>query len=81
MSHPAPPAPATGPAPHAHTLPPEPEEERRTTWLELFFDLVLVFAVTQLAAMLHDVPHHHHGHELAGWMEVGLLAALTGRKR
>lgn len=53
------------------------EEERRTTFLELFFDLVLVFAVTQLTAMLHDVPHHHHGHELAGAAEVGLLAGLT----
>lgn len=72
MSHPAPTDPAS-PAPPHHPA----DEERRTTWLELFFDLVLVFAVTQLAAMLHDVPHHHPGHELLGWAEVGLLAALT----
>lgn len=56
---------------------PTHEEERRTSFLELFFDLVLVFAVTQLASMLHDVPHHAHGHELAGVAEVALLAALT----
>lgn len=53
------------------------DEERRTTYLELFFDLVLVFAVTQLTGMLHDVPHHHPGHVLAGVAEIGLLAALT----
>ena len=53
------------------------DEERRTTYLELFFDLVLVFAVTQLTAMLHDVPHHHAGHEIVGAAQVGLLAALT----
>jgi low temperature requirement protein LtrA len=57
--------------------PPTEEPERRTTFLELFFDLVLVFAITQLAAMLHDVPHHHPGHELAGWAHVGLLAAMV----
>lgn len=53
------------------------EEERRTTYIELFFDLVLVFAVTQLTVMLHDVPHHHPGHELAGVAHIALLAALT----
>ncbi len=53
-----------------------PEEERRTSFLELFFDLVLVFAITQLTSMLHDVPHHHPGHELAGWAHTGLLAAM-----
>jgi len=52
------------------------EEERRTTFLELFFDLVLVFAITQLASQLHDVPHHHAGHALQGWLEVGLLATM-----
>ena len=52
------------------------EQERRTTYLELFFDLVLVFAITQLASMLHDVPHHHPGHELAGWGQVGLLSLM-----
>jgi low temperature requirement protein LtrA len=55
-----------------------PEEERRTSFLELFFDLVLVFAITKLTSMLHDVPHHHPGHELAGWAHTGLLAAMIG---
>ncbi|MFJ5234556.1 low temperature requirement protein A [Kitasatospora sp. NPDC088391] len=31
-------------------------EEKRVTWAELFFDLVFVFAVTQVSALLH---HHH----------------------
>ena len=53
-----------------------PEEERRTTYLELFFDLVLVFAITQLASMLHDVGHEGHGHAVQGWLEVGLLTAM-----
>ncbi|MFE1788931.1 low temperature requirement protein A [Streptomyces sp. NPDC059525] len=36
----------------------EPEErEKKVTWSELFFDLVLVFAVTQVSALLH----HDHG--------------------
>src|SRR3982750_1618758 len=33
----------------------EEEEERRTSYLELFFDLVFVFAVTQVTALVaHD---------------------------
>jgi low temperature requirement protein LtrA len=36
--------------------------EKRVTWAELFFDLVFVFAVTQVAALLH----HDHG-----WAGVG----------
>lgn len=32
----------------------ETEEERRATWLELFYDLVFVVAVSQLAHNLHD---------------------------
>jgi low temperature requirement protein LtrA len=28
--------------------------EKKVTWTELFFDLVLVFAITQIAALLHD---------------------------
>jgi low temperature requirement protein LtrA len=28
--------------------------EKRVTWAELFFDLVFVFAVTQVSALLHD---------------------------
>src|SRR5687767_4448351 len=31
-------------------------EEKRVTWAELFFDLVFVFAVTQISHLLHD--HH-----------------------
>ncbi|HND31852.1 MAG TPA: low temperature requirement protein A, partial [Myxococcota bacterium] len=74
----APPSGTAAPAPAAphkahHSA---EEEERRTTFLELFFDLVLVFAITQLTSMLHDVPHHHPGHELAGWAHTGLLAAM-----
>ena len=32
------------------------DEERRATWLELFFDLVFVVAVAELAHLLHDDP-------------------------
>src|SRR3954466_11936599 len=32
------------------------EAERRATWLELFFDLVFVVAIAQLAGVLHDSP-------------------------
>jgi len=39
-------------------VPPEPE--KRVTWAELFFDLVFVFAVTQVSALLH------HDHSWAG---------------
>ncbi|MFD9337262.1 low temperature requirement protein A [Streptomyces sp. NPDC060028] len=35
----------------------ETETEKKVTWSELFFDLVLVFAVTQVSALLH----HDHG--------------------
>ncbi|MFD0521412.1 low temperature requirement protein A [Paractinoplanes durhamensis] len=34
-------------------------EERHATWLELFFDLVIVVAVAQLAHLLHDGPGLH----------------------
>ncbi len=50
------------------------EEERRTTFLELFFDLVLVFAITQLATLAHEVPHH--GHVLMGISQTSLLAVM-----
>jgi low temperature requirement protein LtrA len=30
-----------------------PDSEKRVTWAELFFDLVLVFAVTQISTLLH----------------------------
>jgi len=44
----------------------EPATEKRVTWAELFFDLVFVFAVTQVSGLLHD--HHDWG---------GLLRALV----
>jgi low temperature requirement protein LtrA len=34
----------------------ETETERRATWLELFFDLVFVVAIAELAGVLHDDP-------------------------
>src|SRR5690242_6125626 len=34
-------------------------EERHATWLELFFDLVIVVAVARLADLLHDGPGRH----------------------
>jgi low temperature requirement protein LtrA len=34
----------------------ELEVERRATWLELFFDLVFVVAIAELAGVLHDNP-------------------------
>ena len=39
---------------------PEPTEssERHASWLELFFDLVVVVAVSQLAHLLHSAGHH-----------------------
>ncbi|MFB9359757.1 low temperature requirement protein A [Actinoplanes nipponensis] len=37
-------------------MPSSAVEERHATWLELFFDLVIVVAVAQLAALLHDGP-------------------------
>ncbi|MEU9131781.1 low temperature requirement protein A [Kitasatospora sp. NPDC048540] len=36
--------------------------EKRVTWAELYFDLVLVFAITQVSGLLH----HHHGWAGAG---------------
>ena len=31
-----------------------PDQEKRVTWVELFFDLVFVVAVTQVSGLLHD---------------------------
>jgi low temperature requirement protein LtrA len=46
----------------------EPEDEgKRVSWAELFFDLVFVFAITQLAALLHG----DHG-----WRGVGATVVL-----
>jgi low temperature requirement protein LtrA len=36
-------------------------EERHASWLELFFDLVVVVAVSQLAHLLHGDAHHGPG--------------------
>ncbi|MBN2113611.1 MAG: low temperature requirement protein A [Acidimicrobiia bacterium] len=44
---------------------------KRASFLELFFDLVFVFAVTQLAAMLRA------DHTLGGWGRAGLMAWLV----
>lgn len=45
--------------------------EKRTGYLELFFDLVFVFAVTQLVTILHT------GHGTEAWLHVALLAWLV----
>ncbi|WP_019063632.1 low temperature requirement protein A [Streptomyces prunicolor] len=42
---------ATSPAPQ-----PTSEENRHASWLELFFDLVAVAGVAQIAYLLHGVP-------------------------
>jgi low temperature requirement protein LtrA len=38
---------------HGHAHDPD-RPEKRVTWAELFFDLVFVLAVTQVAALLHS---------------------------
>jgi len=48
----------------------ESVRDKRRGYLELFFDLVFVFAVTQLVAMLH------HDHSVGGWMRALLMAWL-----
>lgn len=45
--------------------------EKRAGYLELFFDLVFVFAVTQLVTMLHE------DHRLVGWLHAFLMAWLV----
>ncbi|MEM6433306.1 MAG: low temperature requirement protein A [Cyanobacteria bacterium P01_D01_bin.115] len=37
-------------------LPAEDDRERHATWLELFFDLVFVFAIAEVAHLLHSDP-------------------------
>lgn len=44
---------------------------KRVGFLELFFDLVFVFAITQLVGLLHD------DHTAAGWTEAGLMMWLV----
>src|SRR5438094_878138 len=45
------------------------DEERRATWLELFFDLVFVVAVAELALRLR------HDESVGGFLEFAALAA------
>lgn len=45
-------------------------EAKKTSFLELFFDLVFVFAITQVAAALHG------DHSAAGWAQAALLMWL-----
>ncbi len=45
--------------------------EKRTSYLELFFDLVFVFAITQVAAALHA------DYSAAGWSQAALLMWLV----
>ncbi len=45
--------------------------EKRTTYVELFFDLVFVFAITQLAGLLK------HRHDGAGWVHVALMTWMV----
>lgn len=47
------------------------EASKRASYLELFFDLVFVFAVTQLVAALHD------DHSAVGWARAALLLWLV----
>jgi low temperature requirement protein LtrA len=46
------------------------EDERRTSYLELFFDLVFVFAITQVTALMIDDP------TAAGFAKAALVLAL-----
>ena len=45
------------------------ESERRTSYLELFFDLVFVFAITEVTTMILD--------EDGGFLRAALILALT----
>ena len=46
------------------------EQERRTSYLELFFDLVFVFAITQVTALLFADP------SAAGFLRAALILGL-----
>ena len=52
--------------PRLRTLAVEEADERRATWLELFFDLVFVAAVSQLASALSSQPTTGRFFEFAG---------------
>ncbi|RKE22418.1 low temperature requirement protein A [Streptomyces sp. TLI_171] len=89
MSHASPP-PTASPRPVRHGGPPSPEPqgepEQRVSWAELFFDVIWVFAITQIAAALADTAT---AGEVArtlllfvplwwGWTGVTLLGNLAG---
>ncbi len=71
------------PAEDAHAARPA-EPERRTSSVELFWDLVFVFAVTQVTSLLS---HHLYavGSGLSAWelaaVIAGLLIVLAGLER
>lgn len=50
---------------------PSATQTKKTSYLELFFDLVFVFAITQLAGTLHD------DHTASGWGHAALLLWLV----
>jgi len=54
---------------HTHAL--ADRTGKRVGFLELFFDLVFVFAITQLVGVLHD------DHSALGWVRAGLLLWLV----
>lgn len=58
-------SPGTAATPHSHG------SGKKVGFLELFFDLVFVFAVTQLVALLH------HDHSAAGWARTGVMLWLV----
>ena len=62
-------APATSAGAEAATR--EEEHERRTSYLELFFDLVFVFAITQVTSLMIDDP------TAAGFAKAALVLALV----
>ena len=47
------------------------ESEKRVTWAELFFDLVFVFAVTQVSTLLH--------HEAGSMPCLSVVGEIDGR--
>jgi low temperature requirement protein LtrA len=57
--------------PIGHDGPSEAEEERRTSYLELFFDLVFVFAITQVTLLLLS------NTSVAGFARAALVLALV----
>jgi low temperature requirement protein LtrA len=62
---------------HSVDVTPPQATEKRVTWTELFFDLVLVFAITQITAMLHT-DHSWGGVGLALVLFVPLYWAWAG---